>query len=188
MTFKEIIIPIIAGSFALLTALLTELLRYYLSTRKTNRSTAIQKPTRDKRGVLAGVRNISLGVVAVALAAALILSSGNRHALKIQITKLPVFMDSKDTSVREIEGEVSGSNVSKLSVVVFAHTDYWYIQPDPRAPFTGIDAAGKWTAQTRYGTEYEALLVQETYHPPDKTDYRPGLGPGVVAVTSSDQK
>jgi len=76
-----------------------------------------------------------------------------------------------------IAGRVVGvENPGALRIVVFAHTDTWYVQPYVAAPHTRIEADGTWSTATHLGNEYAVLLVNprttERHHPavPDTGD------------------
>jgi hypothetical protein len=47
--------------------------------------------------------------------------------------------------------------------------------------FTNIEANGKWKASVHLGVQYAALLLDQTYNPPEQTETLPGKGNGVVA-------
>jgi len=189
VAYKELLIAVITGSFALLTALQSQIVKYYLDKRAASQFSDRKQSNDGKHRHVGYIRNIAIGVVCLALAiAAISYSSGQRHNFTIRISKIPNFIDKTDPSMKEIAGEVSGGSARSLSVVVYAYTDHWYVQPDPGAPFTAIDSSGKWTTQTRYGTEYLALLVRDSYHPSAQIDYRPGISPDVDAVTPPEQK
>jgi hypothetical protein len=80
----------------------------------------------------------------------------------------------------EIAGEVSGVDPDDFRVVVYAKTNYWYVQPLVAAPFTEIGPDGKWSALTHLGTRYAALLVKPTFNPSSRTSSLPPRGGDVV--------
>ena len=52
--------------------------------------------------------------------------------------------------------------------VVYARSGVWWVQPFANAPFTAIQADGRWRTTTHLGTEYAALLVEPGYKPPPR--------------------
>lgn len=72
---------------------------------------------------------------------------------------------------------------SDCRIVVFAHTDMWYVQPFVSSPFTTIEG-GHWQTITHLGADYAALLVHAAYRPPATTDALPGAGKDVLATAS----
>ena len=51
-------------------------------------------------------------------------------------------------------------------VVIYSHTDKWYVQPYVAAPKTTINSDGTWRVQIHLGAEYAALIVKPAYDPP----------------------
>ena len=80
-----------------------------------------------------------------------------------------------------IEGRVHGAQPGQ-QIVLFARSGDWYIQPFTDQRFTKIQPDSTWKNSTHLGTKYAALLVEQDYHPPDRTDVLPTPGGGVVAV------
>lgn len=78
---------------------------------------------------------------------------------------------------------VSGAGLSSAVVVVYAHTDRWYVQPLAVAPFTRVARSGSWTTVTHLGQSYAALLVNRSYSPPSVLDALPLVGGDVLAVS-----
>jgi hypothetical protein len=81
--------------------------------------------------------------------------------LSIRITEVPV----KDcaggqTFDKAIGGEVSGANPLLHSVVLYAFTNVWYVQPTKVGYLTEIGADGKWANMINGGCIYAALLVE----------------------------
>ena len=67
-------------------------------------------------------------------------------------------------------------------IVLFAHWGPWWVQPFVAQPFTTIGPDSKWSNSTHFGTQYAALLVEDSYHPPATIDNLPPIGHGVIAV------
>jgi hypothetical protein len=101
----------------------------------------------------------------------------------IQITVVPAEGGGPDR-METIAGTVSGATFKDFKVVIFCRTNTWYVQPYVNAPYTSIDARGKWTTETHLGVEYAALLVEPSYKPPATTDTLPEVGGAVAAITT----
>jgi hypothetical protein len=102
----------------------------------------------------------------------------------IQITILPHKGKGGEQEVETIGGKVGGVKVEECRVVIFAHTNTWYVQPYQETPHTTINADNTWTSDTHLGREYAALLVRATYKPPSITGTLPNVGGGVLAITT----
>lgn len=98
----------------------------------------------------------------------------------IKITEVP----SKGAGTEPMEsiaGTVSGVTVTECKVVVFAHTNTWYVQPWIDSYDTEIK--GKtWRTDTHLGYEYAALLVKSSYKAPATTGKLPDIGGSVLAI------
>jgi hypothetical protein len=81
-----------------------------------------------------------------------------------------------------IEGVATGPNLKNLRVVIYTFTDKGYVQPYIAAPFTRIDADGKWGTFIHLGHTYAALLVGQGFRPPAAVHAVPCVGGGVLAV------
>jgi hypothetical protein len=84
--------------------------------------------------------------------------------------------------MERIAGRVSGVNVNGCKVVLFAHTDKWYVEPYISSPDTKIEDDGSWENDTYLGSEYAALLVGASYKPPSTTATLPNVGGPVQAI------
>ena len=102
----------------------------------------------------------------------------------IQFTRVPLADEGGPEKLDLIEGRVNGVGHAQ-QIVVFARSGAWYVQPFANDPFTQIQADSKWRTATHLGTEYAALLVEPGYQPPSSTSELPGVGGGVVAVTTT---
>ena len=81
-----------------------------------------------------------------------------------------------------IGGKICGlPSIQGLKVVVYAHTDEWYVQPLIDAPFTDIAPDGMWSTWTHLGSRYAVLLVRPSFSPPAKVVSLPQIGGDVVA-------
>lgn len=90
-----------------------------------------------------------------------------------------------------ISGKVSGVTPEEYRVVVYAHTDFWYVQPyvrpepglgAPDGPLTRIESDGTWNTPTRTGSEYAVLLVKRSYKPPATVFALPAIGGNILSV------
>jgi hypothetical protein len=115
-------------------------------------------------------------------------SAGRLVAPSIKLTLVPHDGEGED-SFGMIGGTVSGVDFSKCAVVIYSHTDAWYVQPTIKEPFTQIQDTGKWEAGIHLGHMYAALLVQSGYKPPLKTPILPqGHGQILAIVTAPPSK
>jgi hypothetical protein len=105
----------------------------------------------------------------------------------LQLTRVPMANPGGPEQVDDIEGRVTDAGPDQ-QIVVYAHTNVWYIQPFIVRPFTKIQADSTWKSSTHLGTEYAALLVEPGYHPESKIETLPKEGNGVVAVVTATGK
>jgi hypothetical protein len=74
----------------------------------------------------------------------------------------------------DIAGRVVGlGSPQKYKVVLYAHTDWWYVQPQADDPFTDMHSNGTWSNWTHLGQRYAALVVNSTYKPAAKIQALP---------------
>ncbi|MCG3145088.1 MAG: hypothetical protein HONDAALG_02629 [Gammaproteobacteria bacterium] len=107
----------------------------------------------------------------------------------IRILTAPSYNPLGGGPPEEITGVVSGVESERFRVVVYALTDYWYVQPLTDAPFTDISQDGSWSTHSHLGTKYAALLVRPSFNPPKKTSNLPGaVGDVVAVITASGRK
>jgi hypothetical protein len=105
----------------------------------------------------------------------------------IQITDIPSKGAGPD-AVQTIAGRVSGVKATDCKVVIFAHTDTWYVQPYIGSSDTAINEDGTWRSDTHLGDRYAALLVKASYKPPTTTGKLPAVGGLVLAIATVDAK
>lgn len=105
----------------------------------------------------------------------------------IQITLIPRRGGGPDEMER-IAGTVSGASERDCKVVIFAHTNTWYVQPYRDSFDTLIGKDCKWNNDTHLGSEYAALLVKKSYKPPSATGILPEVGGSVLALTKVPAK
>jgi hypothetical protein len=96
---------------------------------------------------------------------------------------VPIAAKGGAKRMERIAGRVSGAR-SGQRIVLFAKSGPWWVQPLANEPFTSIERDSSWRNSTHMGSEYAALLVDSEYRPPKTTDVLPGLGGGVVAVST----
>lgn len=106
---------------------------------------------------------------------------------RIQITEVPS-KGAGPNALETIAGRVSGVKGTECKVVVFAHTDTWYVQPYINSSDTSISDDGTWRTDTHLGNRYAALLVKSSYTPPTTTGRLPPVGREVLAVAMADAK
>ncbi len=83
----------------------------------------------------------------------------------IEFTRVPQ-SGSGSGSRGDIEGSVLGLNEPRqYKVVLYAHTDWWYVQPLVSDPYTDIGSDGKWSNWTHLGHRYAALVVRPSFRP-----------------------
>jgi hypothetical protein len=99
----------------------------------------------------------------------------------IQVTLIPPLGAGPDR-MEKIAGTASGIRISDCKVVIFSHTDKWYVQPYIDSSDTSIGDDGAWENDTHLGSEYAALLVKSSYKPPSSTGTLPNATGPVLAV------
>jgi len=103
----------------------------------------------------------------------------------IRFSQIPVYDDAGGPAALEpIGGEVTGVNPKLYKIVLYAYTDYWYVQPFVADPLTDLEADGKFSTQSHLGSKYAALLVKPSFTPRSVTQNLPGVGGDVLAVTT----
>src|SRR5579859_1147002 len=81
-----------------------------------------------------------------------------------------------------IDGRVAGAR-PRQRIVLYAKTDgRWGLCRQSGQLSTNIEADGRWKASVHLGLQYAALLVDQTYIPPEQTESLPIVGSGVVAL------
>lgn len=136
--------------------------------------------------VVPGKLSILCLIVFLAL---LVACQGNASTGKpeIKITEVPP-KGAGPTQVERIAGTVSGVNTKECKVVVFAHTDTWYVQPYIEGSDTEIRDSNTWHTDTHLGSEYAALLVKNSYKPPTTTGKLPEVGGQILAIVVVEGK
>jgi hypothetical protein len=81
-----------------------------------------------------------------------------------------------------IAGVVKGiSSPENYKIILYAHTNWWYVQPLTTDPYTDISGTGSWSNWTHLGYRYAALVVRKSYHPEAKIMTLPHVGGDVIA-------
>lgn len=99
----------------------------------------------------------------------------------VEFSRVPLAEQGGAEKLDDIEGRVVGARGGQR-IVLYARSGAWYVQPYADRPFTSIRPDSTWKNSTHLGTEYAALLVEEGYHAPARTDELPKVGGGVVAL------
>ena len=100
---------------------------------------------------------------------------------KIEFTEVPKAGAGPD-SQGNIAGLIKGiANPEQYKVVLYAHTDWWYVQPQTIDPLTDIGSDGSWGNWTHLGYRYAALVVRPSFQPEAKTKSLPRVGGDVIA-------
>ena len=99
----------------------------------------------------------------------------------IEFTRIPQRDESGHAKHEIIEGRVTGARPGQ-SIVLYARSGPWWVQPLTSRPFTRIQKDGKWTNATHLGTEYAALVVEPGFEPMATTSTLPSPGGLVAAV------
>jgi hypothetical protein len=119
-------------------------------------------------------------VVALGGEASTTLAQG-ASAVTIEITSPPP-AGSGPHSWGNIAGRTTGASPSEHRVVLYAHTDKWYVQPWITEPFTPLRKDGTFVNGLHLGDAYAVLLVDRSYVPLATLGDLPGTGTGVLAI------
>ena len=88
---------------------------------------------------------------------------------------------ASNTGERRIEGVAGNIDAREMHVVLWAKTDWWYVQPPVEAPITEVCSDGSWSNWSHAWGRMVALLVDDTYVPGATRTYHPSTDAGVVA-------
>ena len=97
-------------------------------------------------------------------------------------------MAASNTGDRRIVGKANNLDASKVTVVLFAKTDMWYVQPLVASPYTSVCSDGSWENWSHPWSTVVALLVDESYSPGATRTYHPSTDSGVLAWDEYPQK
>ena len=82
-------------------------------------------------------------------------------ASSIQFAEVPEAAPGGAKRLSTISGRVSVLRPG-LRMVLYAHAGLWWVQPYANQPFTSIRNDLTWSSLTHLGTEYAALLVDDS--------------------------
>lgn len=100
---------------------------------------------------------------------------------KVEFTQVPKAGAGSD-SQGNIAGVVKGiAKPEQYKVVLYAHTDWWYVQPQTIEPLTDVASDGSWSNWTHLGYRYAALIVRASFQPGAKIKSLPRVGGDVIA-------
>lgn len=99
----------------------------------------------------------------------------------IKIVEIPPAGEGSPTATKLMAGVARGPDLAQCKVVVYTHTDTWYIQPTIADPKIVIGGDGRWRTFVHPGAEYAALLVRSSYKPEATIDKLPDVGGDVLA-------
>jgi hypothetical protein len=99
----------------------------------------------------------------------------------ILFTTLPEYTEGGSDKLDVIAGRVMNMRAGQ-SIVIYAKSGEWWIQPLASQPFTAVKPDSTWTTRTHGGSAYAALLVASGYHPRIKADVLPEKGGEILAV------
>lgn len=103
----------------------------------------------------------------------------------VKFTNIPSQGQGAD-SAGIIKGRVEGlARPEMYKIVIYAHTDRWYVQPFADQPITNIDSNGTWEATTHLGTRYAALVVKHTFFPLSTPEELPPTGDDILASATT---
>ena len=126
--------------------------------------------------------NMVFAVMTGILIAATLMMGQKAVAPSIKLTTIPPAGEGDPDKTHLIGGIAHAQDLSDCKVVVYAHTNTWYVQPTTANPYTAIGSGGNWKTSTHPGTEYAALLVKSTFKPEPTMDALPSVGGDVLAV------
>jgi hypothetical protein len=107
---------------------------------------------------------------------------GQQRLPSVAITEVPPAGEGGPDRVARIAGRVDAVQ-SGATIILFAKSGIWYVQPFRKQPTTTIRRDGTWSSSIHLGSEYAALLVRDGYQPPSTVQSLPEVGGNVLAVT-----
>jgi len=107
----------------------------------------------------------------------------SKPAPKITFTVVPPAYDGDLDVMRALSGKVSGAKPGQHIVLYAKSEGRWWIQP--AVPSMDDSAApSEWHGQSHSGMEYEALLVEDGFTPPQSSESSPEVGNQILAVAT----
>ena len=131
------------------------------------------------------VRLPRLALAALLCGSAIACGPGTPAQPVIEITTIPEAAPGGTDRLVPIAGRVIGAQPGQR-IVLFAHSQVWWVQPFTVRPFTEVRADGTWENTVHTGTEYAAVLVSPDYKPPATIQVLPRPGGPVAAVAVVD--
>jgi hypothetical protein len=127
-------------------------------------------------------KKVKLGRVLICLGVVLWSACGTNAPPQIEFTIVPPKDLGGPRNVSAVAGRVLHARLNSR-LVIFAWADgKWWMQPAGKRPYTLIDKNGHWQNTIHLGTQYAAVLSDESYLPPATSASLPPLGGGVLAV------
>ena len=103
------------------------------------------------------------------------------QSVTVKFTEIPP-AGAGPESQGNIAGTVTGlEKPETYKIVIYAHTDAWYVQPLTDDPYTDIAPDGGWSNWTHLGYRYAALVVRPSFQPQSKSQALPHVGGDVIA-------
>jgi hypothetical protein len=114
--------------------------------------------------------------------------------LLLSVSFSPVWGSEPSVTFTEVpeQGQGSGSqgNIAgkvtnlrgpeQYKIVMYAHSDKWYVQPEAENPYTDIGSDGSWSSWMHLGYRYAVLVVRPSFHPSATLRAMPPISPDLV--------
>ena len=115
--------------------------------------------------------------------------NSNRSSTKpsIEFTEVPLADPGGPVQMGFIGGRAAHAKPND-SVVIYAHSGIWWIQPFATESFTKLQPDATWRNATHLGVDYAALLVEPGYHASSRLATLPSVGNGIVAIATTPGK
>lgn len=130
-------------------------------------------------------------VACFAIMSMLLLSGCNSNRLStkasIEFTEVPLADPGGPVQMGFIGGRATHAKPDE-SIVIYAHSGIWWIQPFATESFTKLQPDATWRNATHLGADYAALLVESGYHASSRLATLPSVGNGVVAIAVTPGK
>ncbi len=98
-------------------------------------------------------------------------------------TKPTINWTPQSEDLLSISGRIINLNdPENYIIVVYALTNYWYVQPFDNESITLVGAKGEWHLQTHAGGEYCVILARKTYIPEKTLTILPNKGGDIVEI------
>lgn len=108
-------------------------------------------------------------------------STSSTPGVSVEFSLVPACGGGSD-SQGNIGGKVIGLEYpDHYKVIIYAHTDWWYVQPLGDSPYTDIGSNGNWNNWTHLGQRYAALVVKDSFIPSARIQNLPKVDGNVIA-------